>query len=470
MNNIQIKSVLAPMITSGEVRAGNYTQLKTQLQNADDKAVVFYRLHPGGQAEDVLTARLAGVADCLLIVNRNCPAIKKRPNTIVISDENFHRAQTLLSNLFYPNDNSLLIAGVTGTNGKTTTVNLACQIASFCGKRALALGTLGLTNEKGEVIEDLQSTTPSYIEIRRLIHSYQKKIDVIFMEVSSHALEQGRLGEMQLSVACWTSFSQDHLDYHSTMEQYFQAKCLLFQQKLKPSAPCYICAHLQPIFQQVSDSERLVVEGVSCELATDVNLPLSFRPKYNRDNLALAVSMNKYLWGDEYVAQNLKKNLTMLKAPTGRFSVIPYGENLVVIDYAHTPDALENICLAIREAFPDFQLITVFGCGGNRDKLKRPIMGALAEKHSDYVIVTSDNPRYEDPEAIIDDIVAGIKGNYERHSYRRQAIRHALSMLSQKQIVLIAGKGHEEYQEVKGIKRFFSDFEEVKVFMGEKSV
>ncbi len=470
MNKQQLLAQLKPLISSGEVLDRPYLQIGTQLQTADANTIVFYRLRPGGQPEEVLATRLAEAKDCLLIVNRTCPAVKKRPNTLVISDDHFFQAQQILCDLLYPKNNKLLLAGVTGTNGKTTTVNLACQIANACGKRALALGTLGLTNEAGEIIEDLQSTTPSYVELRRLIHQYQQKIDVLFMEVSSHALEQNRLGEMKLAVTCWTSFSQDHLDYHSTMEQYFKAKCKLFQESSLDSAPCYIPSQLVPLFDAVSAKEKLKVEEVSQWLKDLSQLSLSFKPRYNRDNLALAFSLNEFLWGQEFVRSQMIKQLELLKPPAGRFSVIPYGQNLVVIDYAHTPDALENICLAIREAFPKHELITVFGCGGNRDRTKRPLMGAIAEKYSDYVIVTSDNPRYEDPEAIIDDIVQSMKGNYERHSYRRQAIRQALSMLSTEQIVLIAGKGHEQYQEVKGIKRFFSDFEEVKVFMGEKSV
>lgn len=469
MNSKLIIDILKPYIQSGVIPSHDYKNLSTQLQTADAQTVVFYRILPGGQAEEVFANRLAAAADCLVLVNRSTPQTKKISRVIVLGEEGFSVAQKELCDLFYPNQSKLLLAGVTGTNGKTTTVNLACQIATLCGKQALALGTLGLTNDRGEVIEELQSTTPSYIELRRLIHHYQDKCDVIFMEVSSHALEQKRLGEMLLDVACWTSFSQDHLDYHSTMEQYFAAKCLLFQRSLKEQVPCYICESLAPLFEQVDEKGRLHIEKVRDELST-VELPMHFRPKYNLDNLALALSMNQYLWGEEYVLSKMSKEWSKLKTPMGRFSVIPYGPNLVVIDYAHTPDALENICIAIREAFLNYELITVFGCGGNRDKTKRPLMGAIAEKYSDHVIVTSDNPRYEDPEAIIDDIVTGMHGSYERHSYRRQAIRQALSMLGSKQIVLIAGKGHEEYQEVKGIKRFFSDFEEVRVFMGEKSV
>lgn len=469
MNNKLIRSALSPFIQSGEVSAGEYLHLSTQLQTAKSQSIVFYRIQPGGQAEEIFANRLATASDCLILVNRSCPATKKRNNIVVLGEEGFVQSQKILCDLIYPNQNKLRIAGVTGTNGKTTTVSLACQIATICGKRALALGTLGLTNEKGEVIEDLLATTPSYIELRRIIHQYQNQLDVLFMEVSSHALEQNRLGEMQLDVACWTSFSQDHLDYHSTMEQYFNAKCLLFQRALKAHAPCYICHGLLPLFDQVTGNENLKLESVREEL-NSLELPLHFRPVYNLDNLALALSLNQFLWGADTVLLQVDKKWNQLKTPAGRFSVLPFGNNLVVIDYAHTPDALENICRAIRDAFPDYELITVFGCGGNRDRTKRPMMGEIAERYSDHVIVTSDNPRYEEPEAIIDDIVAGMKGSYERHSYRRQAIRQALSMLGQKQIVLIAGKGHEEYQEVKGIKRFFSDFEEVKVFMGEKGV
>lgn len=470
MNKKQLEQILSPLHVSGVIPDGNYTKLATQLQNTTEGTIVFYRIQPGGQAEEIFANRYAAAhPSCLVLVNRACPSLKKRENIVVLGEEAFLSAQKLLADQFYPFEGKMKLVGVTGTNGKTTTVNLACQIAKIAGKRAFALGTLGITDETGKVIEDLNSTTPSYIELRRIFHTYQSSLDVLFMEVSSHALEQKRLGEFTLDAACWTSFSQDHLDYHSTMEQYFQAKCLLFQSYLRAEAPCYICADLSALFENVQGKEKLHLEIVREMIPLD-RLPLHFRPRYNLDNLSLALSLNNHLWGEELVSGKMMDSWEKLRTPSGRFSVIPYGENLVIIDYAHTPDALENICKAIRESFPKYELITVFGCGGNRDRTKRPIMGRIAEEYSDYVIVTSDNPRYEDPELIIDDIIAGMKGSYERHSYRRQAIRQALAMLGQKQIVLIAGKGHEEYQEVKGIKRYFSDFEEVRIFMGEKHV
>jgi UDP-N-acetylmuramoyl-L-alanyl-D-glutamate--2,6-diaminopimelate ligase len=360
------------------------------------------------------------------------------------------------------------LVGVTGTNGKTTTVNLAMQISSMVGRPAISLGTIGIYDSKGAVSHDLDSTTPSYVELRKIIHSFQDTYQACFMEISSHALIQARLFDLLLDECAWTSFSQDHLDYHKTMEEYFAAKILIERKYLKSQRHLLLPAAEKELISKIqkeSPNTRFEIVKTVKERGF-TKLPLFYHSPYNQSNIELALALNEKLWGESNLA---KIQIEKIETPKGRFSIIEISKNkMAIVDYAHTPDALLNIGLAIKNAFKDYSLTVVFGCGGNRDKTKRPLMAKAVSSFADKIMITSDNPRDEAPEDIIVDIIPGVSGSYDAMIDRKKAIEICLEEMNEYEIVLIAGKGHEEYQEIKGVKTPFSDFSVVQNFINEK--
>jgi len=443
------------------------TNITTNLQHAQESDVVFYKVNPAdAKSVESFNKRMAGRKPGILIFNAEAGV--KTDNGVFIKVEDFLPVQKILLDELFPEKKKMKIIGVTGTNGKTTTVNLAMQISSMIGHPAISIGTIGVQDVNGALIEDIESTTPSYVELRKLIHRFQDKYEAVFMEVSSHALVQDRLYDVRLDAAAWTSFSQDHLDYHRTMEEYFNAKLLIERKYLKPAASLLLPAQekeLQSMMSDLAPTARVKIASTLDERGYALTLeerPLFYLSSYNQSNAEIALQLNADIYGEAAV-KNIK--LKDIKTPLGRFSVIELSEdNMAIVDYAHTPDALVNIGQAIKSAFPQHSLTVVFGCGGNRDKTKRPLMGKAVSDFADKIIVTSDNPRDEAPEDIIIDILAGIKTGYEAVVDRKKAIHAALESLGKKEIILIAGKGHEEYQEIKGVKHPFSDFNIVKEF------
>ena len=456
-------------ITSSDDEIKNIT---TNLQKAIVSDVVFYKINPKDEKSiESFQKRLGTQTPGLLILNHGAEFVKTE-NTVFVDADHFLKIQKVLLDQIYPNKKILKIVGVTGTNGKTTTVNLAMQISSLAGHPAISVGTIGVQDVNGALVEDLESTTPSYVELRKLIYRYQNKYEVCFMEVSSHALVQDRLFDVRLDDAAWTSFSQDHLDYHRTMDEYFRAKLLIEKVYLAEDKSLLIPAHEKELLEKIlkdAPNTKVKIAPTLDERGLGTSLserPLFYHSTYNQSNVELALELVAELFGSE----GLKKiQLKDIKTPLGRFSVIELnGDKLAIVDYAHTPDALVNIGEAIKKAFPSHSLTVVFGCGGNRDKTKRPMMGKAVSDFADKMIVTSDNPRDEAPEDIIIDILAGIKGSYEAVVDRKKAILAALESMKKKEIVLIAGKGHEEYQEINGVKHPFSDFNVVMNFKAGK--
>ena len=285
-----------------------------------------------------------------------------------------------------------------------------------------------------------------------------------FIEVSSHSLVQDRLYGLSLDAGAWVSFSQDHLDYHNSMEEYFKAKMLLGKKYLKKDKPLLVPALEKELLKSILKNDvnaRIQIPKTLNERNIKYR-PLFYLSAYNQSNTEIALQLNEELWGE--------KNLSSIKledipTPLGRFSIIELDEDsMAIVDYAHTPDALLNIGAAIKSAFPGYSLTVVFGCGGNRDKTKRALMGKAVSSFADKIIVTSDNPRDEAPEDIVMDIITGLSKGYEAVIDRKQAIINALETKRKKEIILIAGKGHEEYQEIKGHKIPFSDFNIVQNF------
>lgn len=470
MNKEKLLSLISSSIVSKNTIHGLSDELNdvtTNLQHAKASDIVFYKVYPSDpKSLENFNKRIKGMSPGLLIFNAE--ACVKIDNAVFIKTEHFLAVQKIILDELYPNKNTMKIIGVTGTNGKTTTVNLAMQISSMIGHPAISIGTIGVQDVHGAIIEDIESTTPSYVELRKLIHRFQDKYQAVFMEVSSHALVQDRLHDIRLDAAAWTSFSQDHLDYHRTMEEYFQAKLLIEKKYLKEKAYLLVPElekELQERLKQAAPGARVKIAQTLNQRGFGSTLedrPLFYRSSYNQSNAEIALQLNADIYGEDAIK---KIKLKEIKTPQGRFSVIELeNDNMAIVDYAHTPDALINIGQAIKNAFPEHSLTVVFGCGGNRDKTKRPMMGKAVSEFADKIIVTSDNPRDEAPEDIIIDILAGIKTGYEAVVDRKKAIYSALENIGHKEIVLIAGKGHEVYQEIKGVKHPFSDFNIVKEF------
>ena len=379
------------------------------------------------------------------------------------------------------------LVGVTGTNGKTTTVSILRHLLDDPPARSASIGTLGVQiGSRGEPMDGGGGlTTPGPIELqslfRRLVDS---GIGRVAMEVSSHALDQHRVEGVEFDVAVFTNVTRDHLDYHGSMEKYFAAKARLLDH-LRPMGAAVVNADdgawqaLPEKGRRVTFSERVVTADVH---ASDIR----FTPMGSQWNLCLAGERHEVrlpLIGDFNVANaigaaaaawvlggkpaRIADQLSMMPQISGRLERIADAP-AVLRDYAHTPDALERALDAVRP-FTTGRLILVFGCGGDRDKGKRPEMGSIAARKADVAIVTSDNPRTEDPERILDDIEAGMGGaKHDRIEDRRQAIVHALNVAAPGDVVLLAGKGHETYQ-VRGTTKYpFDEKQIVQELLGSR--
>lgn len=366
-----------------------------------------------------------------------------------------------LTNYLKDNEIPIKVIGVTGTNGKTTTCYLIWKLFRLLNISCSYIGTLGFYIEEKE--SDLLNTTPSSLELHELFKkSKDSGCEYIVMEVSSQALDQGRVDFIEFDYALFTNLTQDHLDYHITMENYLKAKQKLFQ-KVKNDGISIIngddpCAHYFEFGNYVtygySDSDYQIIDGETSFKVNEEEYQMSLLGKYNKYNMTAAICLF-YQLGYNYVA--LKDIVQKCDSPEGRMDVISFESNKIIVDYAHTPDALENILDCVRELNPH-KIITIVGCGGDRDKGKRPIMGEIASRKSDYVIFTSDNPRSENPLRILKDIVKELDSmNYEIESNREIAIKKGIQFLTKDDILLVLGKGHEKYQIIGTQKVFFDD-------------
>jgi UDP-N-acetylmuramoyl-L-alanyl-D-glutamate--2,6-diaminopimelate ligase len=342
----------------------------------------------------------------------------------------------------------LVLAGVTGTNGKTSVTTMLASIWRALGHHADVIGTL--THER---------TTPASPELFRTLREIADRrasdATLVSMEVSSHALDQGRVDGLTFAVAGFTNLSRDHLDYHGTMEAYFDAKARLFSPTRCQRAVVWVD---DTYGARLASSLDVPVAPVRRSDASDVSLELGAtrftwrgRPVrttlsggYNLDNALVALTMAVELGAS---AADAADAIALVDPVPGRFDVVATRPR-VVVDYAHTPDGLGRLLDDVRQLSGGARVIVVFGCGGDRDRGKRPEMGRVAATHADEIIVTSDNPRSENPESIIDEIVAGMTdgANWRRESDRRRAIETALRAASGADVVVVAGKGHEKTQ------------------------
>lgn len=403
---------------------------------------------------------------------------------IIVNDSRQTLAE--LSNAFYDEPSKKLrLIGITGTNGKTTTSYFLKNIYETSGYKVGLMGTI--SNYIGSEKIDSKLTTPESNDLNKMLNQMQiAGCDFSVMEVSSHSLALKRVHGLHFSFGVFTNITAEHLDFHRDFESYLSAKKILFCTLPVSSSALYNsddlhsidiikdCPSLKYSFGTKSDSQFRISE-INCDLSgtsfninyenNDYQLKTSLVGDFNAFNAAGAFATAK-LSGlkDDVIAQGI---LTTPQVP-GRFEILSNGTRKVVIDYSHTPDSLEKTLMVIRKITEKKNPVyTVFGCGGNRDKLKRPVMGKIATELSDKVIVTSDNPRNENPTSIIEEIRSGItKDNYQVIEDRGAAIEEAIRKSGKNSVILIAGKGHEDYQEVSGVRHHFSDREVAKKALG----
>ena len=392
-----------------------------------------------------------------------------------------------IATIFYGDPSrKLRLVGVTGTNGKTTIATLLYNMFRKFGHRCGLLSTV-CNYIEGEAIA-ADHTTPDPIELNKLLHQMvEAGCEYAFMECSSHAIAQQRIGGLKFSGGLFTNLTRDHLDYHKTFENYRDAKKAFFDSLDKDAFAitnaddkngnvmvqnCKAKIKTYSVRQMADFRARIIechFEGMYLEI-NGQEVGVQFIGKFNVSNL-LAVYGAAVMLGKK--PEDILLVLSTLKSVAGRLEPIHSAEGVTaIVDYAHTPDALENVLNAIHEVLDGKQgkVITVCGAGGNRDKGKRPLMAQEAVKQSERVIITSDNPRFEEPQDIINDMLAGINSQQMKKVVsivdRKEAIRTACMMAQKGDVVLIAGKGHEDYQEIKGVKHHFDDREIVREIFG----
>ena len=401
------------------------------------------------------------------------------PDVAVLKCENTRIAYSkICSNWFERPSEKPMIIGVTGTNGKTSVASLLYSLFKGMGYKVGLISTVEILI--GDERVDAQMTTPdAYV-----LHDYFSQMSeagcsYVFMEVSSHALHQYRVRDVDFDVAVFTNISHDHLDYHETFKNYIAAKKLLFD-GLRNDAVAIVNVDDSNgvVMTQNTDAKILTyglrsyadykakvlssgAEGMLVSI-NDVQFYTRLVGRFNVYNLTAVYSVAEQLLDVDQMM--MFESLSAVSPPKGRMELV-HQKPYVIVDYAHTPDALDNVLKSVRADYKS-KILVVVGCGGDRDRAKRPVMAKIAVRNSDYVVLTSDNPRSEDPQGIIDDMVDGVELS-EKHKVltmtdRAMAIKTAIMLAGSEDVVIIAGKGHETYQEIKGEKHYFSDQETVK--------
>jgi UDP-N-acetylmuramoyl-L-alanyl-D-glutamate--2,6-diaminopimelate ligase len=452
-----LNDTLLTKILNQQIPPIHLSDIHWRTQDSTKDSILFYKINQDTNSQNLFAERIDKAQYGWLIINVDHPS---RPmNSSVVSENNWPEIQKQILDILYPAPPIKMIA-LTGTNGKTTTTDLVLQIGTLSGKKGISIGTLGV-REYNKTIFDFGLTSPSLIDLRKFLNRYGQNKDFCVLEASSHALVQRRLYGMKFDMAGWLSFSQDHLDYHKTMEEYFAAKALLFDY-LTETAKVFVPVQQSDLYDKISR----VTKKVQKTKPIEKKLPPFFCIGFNRNNLEVAVDIIESTFNIK-VADVFDKILP----PDGRFFIKPYRSNFIVVDFAHTPDALDNICQGIRISFPNHKLKVLFGCGGDRDRTKRPLMGKIAQAWASEIYVTSDNPRSEDPARIIDDILSGITSkNVHKIIERPKAVEFAFNELKENEILLLAGKGHEDYILINGVKYSYSDIGEVEKFLAGKKI
>lgn len=426
-------------------------------------------------------------AGASVVVCEEAPADRPANVLFVVVEDSAIALGQLASNWYGRPSENLKLVGITGTNGKTTTVTLLHRMVTKLGYKAGLLSTV--RNIIGSREIEATQTTPDPIQIHRLMaEMVEIGCDYCFMEVSSHAAHQHRIAGLKFAGGIFSNLTQDHLDYHKTFADYRDAKKMFFDGLDKDAFAvvniddrngmvmlqnCKAHKHTYAL-KSMSDFKCKVIESSfeGMQLNIDgVDVWTSFVGKFNAYNLLAVYSASVLLGFDKTEVLTV---LSTLGAVDGRFQCIrSKSGKTAIVDYAHTPDAIENVLNTIKNVTEgEHQIITVTGAGGNRDKTKRPIMASIAVQLSDKVILTSDNPRNEKPEDIIADMKAGVQPPLTSKllaiTDRTEAIRTACMLAQPGDVVLVAGKGHETYQEVNGVKHHFDDREVIKQIFDEE--
>lgn len=413
---------------------------------------------------------------------------REAPDRTTIFVPNSRQALAKVASNFYRDPSSKVkLVGITGTNGKTTTAYL---LESIFKKTGYSVGVIGTINYRyGQKVISASNTTPESLDLQRILREMVSGgVSHVIMEVSSHGLDLDRVWGCQFDHAIFTNFTSDHLDYHKTLEHYFESKRKLFADFLKQSGKPrrfavtnsddprgeevvkgidlpVIRYGMGPSCDVTADQMVCTFDGLSCRLKTprgECSVRSTLMGQHNLYNILAAASTAIAM---DIPLETIKDGIEALEGVSGRFEKVENRKGIhVIVDYAHTHDALERVLLGIRNIQGDGKIITVFGCGGDRDRTKRPLMGAVAGTYSDLAILTSDNPRTEDPLAIMDEVEKGLRSlpleEWHRHDVwawrtkrgylripdRKEAIRTAIRLAQPLDTVLIAGKGHENYQ------------------------
>ncbi len=425
-------------------------------------------------------------AGCRAVVCEELPAVPAEGVTYVVTGDSSEALGRIASNYYGRPSEALTLVGVTGTNGKTTTATLLYELAGMLGFKAGLLSTV--CNYIGNEQEPATHTTPDALAINAYLRRMADAgCTYCFMEVSSHSIHQRRIAGLDFDGGIFSNITHDHLDYHKTFRTYIEAKKAFFDglpahafaltngddrngkvmlQNTAARKAVYSCRSLADFNGRIVEKH---LDGMLLKLDGQ-EVWTKFTGDFNAYNL-LAVYAAACLLG--FDREKVLECVSRLVPVSGRFETLISKEGvMVVVDYAHTPDALENVLSTIRGLVRGGNIVvTVVGAGGNRDKTKRPEMADAACRYSDRVILTSDNPRFEEPEEIIRDMESGVKEEYAARvrsiTDRREAIREAIAGAGKGDIVLVAGKGHENYQEVKGVKHHFDDKEVVREMFGE---
>lgn len=424
----------------------------------------------GFQTDGHLYVRNALAVGAVAVVTQEKMALPAGVAWALVPDSRL--ALALLSACFFGNPSAgLRLVGVTGTNGKTTTTHLIAAVYRAAGAKVGLIGTV--YNRIGERILPVRCTTPESLDLQKLLAEMVKEgVETAVMEVSSHALELNRVAGCDYDVAVFTNFTQDHLDFHNDMESYLAAKLKLFAGLSRPGGKT---GRRYAVINADDPAARSVIAAAGGRVYTyGVNCPADVQAKDIRVTAGGAAFVIDGRWGRHHLTLRLtglfnvynalaaftvgaatgippvlvKEALEKVDGVPGRFELVNAGQDFaVIVDYAHTPDGLENVLKTARQ-IAGSRLITVFGCGGDRDRKKRPLMGEVAARYSNLTILTSDNPRTEDPMEIIKEIEAGIDPavRYAVEQDRRIAMRRAFQLAKSGDVVVIAGKGHEDYQ------------------------
>lgn len=471
---MELQQLAAQLATSRIIGDGSVECTGLQADSRKVQAGDLFLCLPGFTVDGHdYAARAVAAGAVALVVERELDSSVPQ---LLVKDARF--AMAVLANVFFGAPSRRMnMVGVTGTNGKTTTTYLIEHILNESGIKTGLMGTIQ-TRYDGKVLP-ASGTTPEAVELQRTLGDMVAcGVQCCVMEVSSHALQQGRVKETDFRIAVFTNLTQDHLDYHHTMKEYLAAKGLLFARLGNsfgaggegykyavlnvddPASVCFASMTAAEVvtygLEQAADVRATDISisagGTSFRVHTfrgSVDIRLRMVGKFNVYNALAAIAAALL---ENVPLATIKRSLESVTGVDGRVEPVDVGQSFaVIVDYAHTPDGLENVLRTVKE-FAQGKVICVFGCGGDRDKTKRPLMGKIAAQYSDQMLVTSDNPRTEDPEQILLDIEKGLvadavqRERYELISDRRIAIGKAIEMASPDDVVLIAGKGHETYQ------------------------